>query len=53
MPYGIPKEKGGDSAENVRKMESCVKNLMNKDPKLTKDRAIAICKSSLGFTKGK
>lgn len=49
MPYGIPKEKGGDSLENTAKMESCVSQVMKKGH--DKDSAIAICKSSLGFTK--
>lgn len=52
MPYGIPKEKGGESLENVSKMESCVRQVMQKNPKLDKGRAIAICKSSMGLTKG-
>lgn len=49
MPYGIPKEKGGDSLSNDAKMEACVRAVMadGKD----KDAAIAICKSRLGFTK--
>ena len=27
MPYNIPKNKGGDSRENVAKMESCVNKI--------------------------
>lgn len=50
MPYGVPKEKGGDSVENVAKMERCVQHVMS-GGKYTKEQAIAICKSRLGFTK--
>lgn len=52
MPYGVPKSKGGDSTRNVAKMESCVSQVMAKQG-VDKARAIAICKKSLGFTKGK
>lgn len=45
MPYGIPKEKGGDSPENINKMESCVLKVM--DQGHDKLSAIKICKSSL------
>jgi len=51
MPYGIPKKKGGESKANLAKMESCVRQVMAKNPKLSKDRAIAICKTSLKLTK--
>ena len=51
MPYGIPEEKGGDSMRNVSKMESCVASVMEKEG-VDKSTAIAICKKSLGFTKG-
>jgi hypothetical protein len=51
MPYGIPKEKGGDSEKNVAKMEKCVRAIMSRK-KLPKDRAIAIGKAQFGFTKG-
>ena len=50
MPYGIPTSKGGDSVRNVAKMERCVEQVMAKQG-VSKDRAIAICKTSLGFTK--
>lgn len=50
MPYGIPKKVGGDSPENVRKMDDCV-NAVMKHKGYSKSRAIAICKSALGFTK--
>ena len=46
MPYGIPKEKGGDSPENDRKMEDCVHSIMKKQG-ISKQRAIRICKDSL------
>lgn len=46
MPYGIDKKKGGDSPENVRKMESCVSSIMRKQG-VAKAQAIAICKDSL------
>lgn len=49
MPYGIPKEKGAESARNVAKMERCVNSVMKAG--YEKDNAIAICKSRLGFTK--
>lgn len=48
-PYGIPKEKGGDSKVNDSKMEDCVNSLMKKGH--DKESAIRICKNSLGFTK--
>lgn len=56
MPYGIPASKGGESKENVRKMEACVKRVMTQhrnENGFKKSNAIAICKSALGFTKGK
>lgn len=43
--YGIPKSHGGDSAANVKKMESCVADVMA-DGK-SKESAIRICKASL------
>lgn len=46
MPYGVPKSKGGDSKENVAKMERCVASIMRKQ-QISKSRAIAICKDSL------
>lgn len=48
-PYGIPKDKGGDSKTNDAKMEDCVAKLMKKGH--DKESAIRICKKSLGFTK--
>ena len=41
MPYGISKEHGGDSAENVAKVDRCVKRVMSDGT--PKSRAIAIC----------
>ena len=48
-PYGIPKEKGGDSEENDANMEDCVRKVMAKGK--AEENAIRICKDSLGFTK--
>ena len=51
-PYGIPKEKGGESPANVKKMEDCVGRVM-KEQDLDKVAAIRICKKSLfGSTAG-
>jgi hypothetical protein len=50
VPYGIPKEKGGDDLRNTAKMERCVQHVME-GGKYPKDVAIAICKKRLGFTK--
>jgi len=47
MPYGIPKEIGGDSKKNVAWMEKCVSSIMEKQPDMSKERAIRICKSQL------
>ncbi len=51
MPYGIAKEHGGDSLENVTKMESCVKQVMAQER--DKSSAIAICKSRIFTQKRK
>lgn len=45
MPYGIPKSKGGDSAENVARMERCVQRVMESGK--SEESAIRICKDSL------
>lgn len=45
MPYGIPKDAGGDSPENVAKMETCIKKVMKKG--MEKDSAIRVCKVSM------
>lgn len=44
MPYGMPKDEGGDSKKNDKWMEGCVKKVMaqGKD----KSTAVAICKST-------
>lgn len=44
MPYGM---KGGDTPETDAKMERCVKQIMARDPKLSKESAIRICKDSI------
>ena len=51
MPYNIPQEIGGDSQENTRWMEECIKQVMEHGKE--KDQAIAICKSTLIKVKGK
>jgi hypothetical protein len=43
MPYGIPKEYGGDSQKNVKWMEKCVASVM--DTGKNKQSAIKICKA--------
>jgi hypothetical protein len=50
MPYGMPEDKGGDSPENDKWMEGCVKKVM----KTGKDKssAIAICKNTFNKMKG-
>jgi len=45
MPYGIPKDIGGDSKENTEWMERCVSRVMKSGK--DKSSAIAICKKSL------
>ena len=45
MPYGVAKEHGGDSPENVSRMERCVAHVVKQGH--AKDHAIAICKASL------
>jgi len=49
MPWGLPKEKGGESQANTAKMEACVQDVMAKG--FSKESAIRICKTQLGFTK--
>jgi len=44
MPYGIPKSKGGDTPENIKKMESCISNIKGD---FSKEQKIAICKKKL------
>lgn len=50
MPYNIPQEIGGDSQENTRWMEECVRKVMLTGK--TKEDAIAICKATLIKSKG-
>lgn len=45
MPYGVRKDKGGDSPTNDAKMEDCVNMVMRTGK--TKEEAIRICKVSL------
>jgi len=45
MPYGLPESIGGDSKENIAKMESCIKEVMQQGKSRTS--AVAICKASL------
>ena len=51
MPYGISKEHGGDSPENVKRMKVCITGVMKDNPKLDEDAMIRICKSRLFPTK--
>jgi hypothetical protein len=44
MPYGIQKDKGGDTKENVDKMKSCIDSIKGD---YTKEQKIAICKKRL------
>lgn len=43
--YGIPKDSGGDNAENIAKMEHCIEKVMLSGK--SKESAIRICKVSL------
>ena len=52
MPYGIAKDKGGDSPENDAKMERCVRSVMSRKD-VSKESAIKICKSSIFSSKRK
>lgn len=45
MPYGIPKDAGGDSKNNMMKMKDCVDGVMSKGK--DKTSAIRICKASM------
>lgn len=51
MPYGVRKDKGGDSQANDQKMERCVQAVMQKQG-VDKVSAIRICKQSLFGKKG-
>ena len=46
MPYGVRKDKGGDSAANDAKMERCVAHVMSRQG-VSKEAAIRICKVSI------
>lgn len=46
-PYNVDKAHGGDSPENTKKVESCVRQIMQKQPHMDESHAIAICKSSI------
>ena len=48
MPYGIAKEKGGDSPENEMKMKHCIAQILKAHPEMDKVSAIKICKSQIG-----
>lgn len=56
MPYGMPKEMGGDSPSNDAWMERCVSKVSSQKDKegktYGKDKAIAICKSTFMKMKG-
>lgn len=45
MPYGVRKDRGGDSPENDAKMERCVAEVMKRGT--DKVTAIKFCKTSL------
>lgn len=50
MPYGVRKDKGGDSLRNDARMEACVGAVMAKGQ--DKESAIRICKVRLFGKKG-
>ena len=50
MPYGLPKDIGGDSPSNIKWMENCISKLSKTRGKSS---AIAICKSQLIKTRRK
>jgi hypothetical protein len=45
MPYGIPKDIGGDSEENEKWMKKCISSVMEGGK--SKDSAVLICKKQL------
>jgi len=45
MPYGVDKDVGGDSKDNDKWMEDCVRKIMKSGK--DKSSAIAICKTAL------
>jgi hypothetical protein len=52
MPYGMPKDVGGDSKQNTRKMEHMVGKIMKRSGK-DKESAIKIAKANLVAKKRK
>ncbi|PNX51046.1 MAG: hypothetical protein BV456_04655 [Thermoplasmata archaeon M8B2D] len=57
MPYGLPKEIGGDSKTNEEWMKKCVSRVMGRKNartggKTDKKTAIMICKKTLMKSKG-
>lgn len=50
MPYGLPKDIGGDSPSNTKWMENCVEKVSKERGKSS---AIAVCKSQLIETRRK
>lgn len=57
MPYGMPKDLGGDTPQTDAWMERCIKKVSVQTDKQTgkeygKDRAIVICKSTFIKMKG-
>lgn len=50
MPYGIPKNLGGDSKENIRWLETVARNIMDKG--YSQEEAIRICKEKFIEKKG-
>ena len=46
-PYGIAASVGGDSKDNVAKLERCVVNVMAEDKGIDKAQAVAICKAAI------
>lgn len=57
MPYGVDKQQGGDSPENVSFMEKCVKGIGGTNKRTGKPYSegekIAICKTALKNKKSK
>ena len=47
MPYGIPKDKGGDSPENVDKLKRCMAEVGPQNGHLSEEELIRICKSKV------
>ena len=47
MPYGIPKDKGGDSPENVQKLKDCLAAVGRDNSHLDEESLIRICKDKV------